>query len=377
MSMASRATELTADLVRIKSITYCERQAAEYIADFLAKLGFRAGVDEANNAIGELKGKGNGPRLLFLGHHDTVEEGDGSLWTYPPFAGTIADEAIWGRGACDEKGGIGAALAAIERLCSENPADLAGDILFMSTREETSDVSARGVMLPLREGIRADFCICLEPTELHLVLGQKGRVVIEVLTHGKSAHSGVPHEGINAINHMAAVLLELEQMDLPQIPPLGKGTQSVGVIKGGVRPNIVAEACFAQLDRRLVGGETTQSVHASLDAAISRVKQRVPSLRAEVSLRSPFYPSVIPEASPIVALMEQAIRASGLEVRKTYVDFHTDAEWIINEANIPAVIFGPGSIAHAHAANERVVVKDLAKAAEVYYRLMRSTLIIR
>lgn len=377
MELQNRATEITAELIKIKSITFDELNAAKYVEQFLRDLGFSVKIDESNNVIGELKGKNTGPRLMFLGHHDTVEEGNHSLWTHPPFSGEVFGNELWGRGAVDEKGGLGACLAAIEKIVQENPEGIHGDILIVSTREETSDIETRGIMKVLEKGIQADYCIVVEPTELNIVLGHKGRVVIEIITRGKTAHSSVPEEGINSINHMAHILVELEKMKLPYLAPLGQGTQSVGIIKGGERPNIVPDKCVIELDRRIIGGETPDSVYKEINEAIASVKSRIPQLDAESKIKLPFYPSYIEEDSPIVDIAKLTCKSLQIDSEILYADFHTDGEWIVNDANIPAIVLGPGSITMAHAVDERVDVRELGKAAEIYHSLIRHVLVDR
>lgn len=252
---------------------------------------------------------------------------------------------------------------------------LKGDVLFVSSREETSDVSTRGIMKVLEKGLKADYCVVLEPTELNIVLGHKGRVVFEITTYGQTAHSSVPEKGINAISHMGHILVELERMHLPNRPPLGQGTQSVGTIKGGIRPNIVPEKCSLEADRRIVGGETPETVYDELKGMLDRLREKVPQLKAEIKIKLPFYPSYIEEKEPIVAIARQACLESGQNSEIRYEVFHTDGEWVVNDAKIPAVILGPGSIDHAHAANERVPVEQLGKAAEIYYRILKNTVL--
>lgn len=375
MNLYERSTKIVADLIKIKSITFDEGNAAKYIAEFLKKLGFKVEVDKSNNVIGKFEGKGDGPTLFFLGHHDTVEEGDHSLWEYPPFLGEVIDGKLWGRGAVDEKGGIGACLAAVEKIVKENKDSLRGNILVVSTREETSDITTRGIMEVLRKGIVADYCVVVEPTELDIVLGHKGRLVVEITTFGKSAHSSVPQKGINAVNHMAHILVELEKMELPYRLPLGQGTQSVGVIKGGVRPNIVPEKCVIEIDRRIVGEETPDSVREEITNVLNSLKEKIPQLEVKIKMKDPFYPSYITEESPIVSITEKSCHSLGMKPRIYYEDFHTDGEWIVNNAKIPAIVLGPGSIKLAHAVNERVSVEELGKAAEIYYKIMENSIV--
>jgi len=205
-------------------------------------------------------------------------------------------------------------------------------------------------------------------------LGHKGRVVLEITTHGKTAHSSVPGQGINAINHMAAIILELEMMELPRRSPFGQGTQSIGIIKGGTLPNVVCDKCTIEIDRRIISEETLETVYAETNKIISSLSDKIPELKFEINIKSIFYPSYIKEDSAVVKLVKNACLESGLTNNICYALFHTDGEWIVNNAKIPAIVFGPGSVKLAHSINERVKISDLGKAAEVYYKILKSNL---
>ena len=368
-----RATQLTKEMVKIKSITFEEQEATRYLETFFLGLGFTVEVDEVNNVIAERKGSGGGKRIMFLGHHDTVEEGDLGLWTHPPFAAEISEGKLYGRGTADEKGGLACCMAAIEMLLAGNP-NPRGDILVISSREETSDLSTRGIVKILDRGIKADYCIVVEPTMMEIMLGHKGRIVLDIEAHGKSAHSSVPDQGINAINHMAHLIVELEQMILPSHPPLGQGTQSIGVISGGIRPNIVPASCKIQVDRRAISGETVESVKAETQAVIDRVAARIPGFKTTFSIRPPYLPSYIEPDSYVVKTAAHVLEKMGEPVVIGYMDGHTDGEWIVNDLQIPAIIFGPGDMKRAHAADEYIEVAQLGKATEAYYRLLQEEL---
>jgi len=374
MNLTERSTNIVRELIKIKSLTYQEKDAAEWVANFLVNLGFDTRIDSSNNVIGELKGKKSYPRILLLGHHDTVEEGNSSLWKYPPFSGHIVNGELWGRGAVDEKGGLGCALASIEKLIRDDHAQLYGDILFISTREETSEIATRGIKKILEQGIKADYCIVLEPTELGIVLGHKGRIVLEISTYGKAAHTGVPWKGVNAINHMAAIILELEKMSLPNRNPLGQGTQSIGIIKGGVRSNTVCDKCTIEMDRRIISEETPETVYNEISKTIASLSKKIPNLKYEINIKTAFYPSYIKNDAEIAKLAKISFKESGLSPNVYYATFHTDGEWIVNDAKIPAIVFGPGSIKLAHSIDERVSISDLGKAAEFYYRILKKNI---
>ncbi len=373
--LRERSVLLTQELVRIKSVTFHELECAQYIAEHFRSLGFETEIDDANNVIAERKGTGDGKRMLYLGHHDVVEEGDVTLWKHPPYEAVIEDGLIYGRGTNDEKGGIASCIAAVEKFLVDYGSAIKGDIVFVSCREETSDIETRGIMKILERGMQADFCVCLEPSRMNIVLGHKGRAVIDIVTHGKTAHGSVPEKGINAVMHMAYLLLEIEKLQLPYSEPLGQGTHCVGTIRGGLRPNIVPERCEVSIDRRIVGGETIESIAEQFNEAIAATKQRVPELVAEFKIRPPFYPSFILESEPIVAVAKKAAEIVGYRPQVTYFQGHTDAEWVVNDLKIPSIILGPGDMDTAHSAKEVVEIDQLEQAAKMYYEIMKMELL--
>ncbi len=372
--LQQRALELAQTMVRIPSVTFQEREAALYLLQQLQQLGFKTELDERNNVIARFRGKTAGKKLLFLGHHDTVEPGDVSLWEQPPFAGVVQNGLLYGRGSNDEKGGLASCLAALETFLAQQGDDFKGEILLVSTREETPDLQYRGIAKIPERRLTADYCICLEPSQMNILLGHKGRMVIELTTYGKPAHASLPQKGCNAVVHMVHLLTAVERMPLPYAPPLGYGTQSIGTITGGIRPNIVPECCHATIDRRVVGGETVESVQREFQRVITLVKQQIPALRAECNIQPPFYASYIEADSPLVRIAQKAALSVGYQPEVGYFPGHTDAEWTVNQLAIPTVILGPGDLATAHAANEVVPVCQLGQAAHMYYEILRQVL---
>lgn len=283
---------------------------------------------------------------------------------------------MYGRGTIDEKGGIAAMLAAIQTLLEENPQGISGDILFVSAREETLDIETRGILNVLRQRkLKADGCICVEPTGCKVILGQKGRCIVDIKTHGKATHGAAPECGINAIEHMDHYITEIAQLRLPERAPLGKGTQCIGIIKGGIRANMVAAECSISIDRRTVSGETLESVRADYEQAAQRVQARIPDFKAEISIRPPFYPALIDESEEIVCQVKQAFETLGYSYESGYIAGHSDSEWIINDAKIPTVTLGPGDIGVAHSANEYVPLDELTQCTELYYTVMKQMLV--
>ena len=227
----------------------------------------------------------------------------------------------------------------------------------------------------LNTGLNCDFGVVLEPTNLDVGLGHKGRVTAEFTTKGKAAHSSMPCKGVNAINHMAAVINEVNALQLPNRAPLGKGALNVGRIEGGVLPSIVPDSCSLLVDRRITEGETPESVLEEYQAVLNRLSQKISNFNGALKVLTTFYPSRIgPEEKIVQSLLEAIKEADYSESKTRYMDFHTDQEWLVNSAGIPCAILGPGKPEVAHTTNEFLSLWQLKKAARIYLNLIINTL---
>jgi acetylornithine deacetylase len=299
--------------------------------------------------------------LLFEAHQDTVPV-DGM--TTDPFAATIRDGRLYGRGACDVKAGIVAMFGAFRRLVMERPRNSAAVILAYTVDEEHTFL---GVQQLVNSGVKADFAVVAEPTSLNIVRAHKGLARWTLDTTGTACHSSTPERGVNAAYRMAKVLTAVEQYaERLQVsksdPLLGPPTLSVGMIQGGVSPNTVPDACRIFLDRRLLPGETAT---AAIDDLNHFLRCR-PEIDFPVhAVRTLACPPLIPTGGDeYVTRLGAAIGTHQIIA----VPFGTDAS-TIREAGIPAVVFGPGDIAQAHTKDEWVELAAIEKAAEVLWKL--------
>jgi acetylornithine deacetylase/succinyl-diaminopimelate desuccinylase family protein len=369
-----RAVEIAQDLIRIPSVTGSEDAVVAYLEEFLRARGFSVEIQPGANVVARLGHRGGRPSIILCGHHDVVPVGDLRNWTVDPFGGQIRDGQVWGRGAADAKGPLAAFLAAIDTLTREALPD-AAELIVVSVREETNDLAQRGIIHVLERGLRADVALVGEPTQLELCLGHRGRVDFAVETWGRTAHGSTPQHGVNAILHMTEVVRDLVAMRLPDRAPLGPGSQNVGVIRGGIQTNVVPDRCRIEVDRRITGGETPDSVRAEVEAVLAAVRRRVPGLEASVEVLVGYEPSVIPATDPLVELAAEVTAAvRGVAPRRYHMQAHTDQEWLVNLAGIPSLVLAPGDMALAHTPNEHAPVAELEAGAEIYTRLVRAVL---
>ncbi|HNX49926.1 MAG TPA: YgeY family selenium metabolism-linked hydrolase [Thermoanaerobaculaceae bacterium] len=349
----------------------CERVKAEY-----EKLGFdRVFFDTLGSVVAV---HGDGPFTVMLdGHIDCVGVGDPAAWAHDPFKGKLEDGKVWGRGAVDELPGIVCAAYGTKILKDRGwPAGLKV-VLVASVMEEDCDG------LPLmhlieKEGIRPDMVVLGEPTNLDVYRGHRGRMEIEVVTKGRSAHGAHCERGVNAIYKMSPVVKDIEALNprLKHDAFLGKGTVTVSFIDCKTPSlNAVPDECRIVLDRRLTVGETPDSALAEIralpsigDATVRVLPYDATSWRGLRAAQDKTYPTwVLPEPHPLVQGVAAAAEAVlGRRPAISRWTFSTNGVATAGRLGIPTVGFAPGREELSHTTDEWVAVTDLIQAAAVY-----------
>ncbi|MGB8170947.1 MAG: M20 family metallopeptidase [Chthoniobacteraceae bacterium] len=370
---ASPLLQTLASLVRINSINSSyeggpgEREIADWVRAFFEQRGMEVWEQEVfrdrPNVIARLPGRDSSRRVILEAHMDTVSVKGMSI---PPFEPRIADGRIYGRGSCDTKAGLAAMMHAVASIHEEGLQPPCEVWLAAVVDEE---FSYRGVV-KLCEGLTGDAALVAEPTGLRAVIVSKGVLRWRIIVRGKAAHSGKPHLGVNAITHMARVVLALEEDHLRLAarlhPLLGPATVNVGVIHGGVQVNCVPDNCAIEVDRRLLPGETVASVLDHYQSLLDALKAQHSTFDAEMEP-----PMLTDEALETAADSAPARLAStllaemGLDAALCGVPFGSDASKLSRQG-IPSLVFGPGSIDQAHAAVEFVDVAEVERAFEFY-----------
>jgi acetylornithine deacetylase ArgE len=378
----SSVLAIARDLVRIASInpmgrgiggpTVGEERLTAWLEAFLSRIGARcrrqAVSPGRDNLIAELSWPGSGRAILLEAHQDTVPV-DGM--TVPPFAAEVRDGRLYGRGACDVKGGMAAILAAMERLAAERPKGAASVVAAFTVDEESEFTGVRRLTGELPPG--AAFAVVAEPTRLEVVVAHKGVVRWRVRTRGRSCHSARPSEGVNAVYRMAPVLVALETYAAALAagsphPLLGSPTLSVGVIRGGISVNTVPGSCEIEVDRRLLPGEAAVS---AVEDCRRYLLDRLPGSDLEVEPAWITDPALdTPPDSPAALVCLAAVRKVLGRAEPVGVPYGTDASKL-SEAGLPSVVLGPGDIAQAHTVDEWIETAELERAVEVYAELVR------
>jgi len=412
--------KLLAELVSIPSVNPMgrPREGAEppeaRLTDYLERLLNRWGIpavrqtaepnrDNLLALIGGPSGDSHRPLILLEAHQDTVPV-DGM--TIPPFAAEIRQGRLYGRGACDVKGGMAAMLVAVARLHGESPKSMPSILLAFTVNEEYGFTGAQALAkswrgashadktqgvtegsdslprppkagsMPQTHARRPDYAIVAEPTELQVVVAHKGVVRWRCRARGRAAHSAVPSAGENAIYRMARALVAIERyaQDLAGTvtshPLCGPATLSVGTISGGVSVNTVPDACTIEVDRRLVPGEGPQTAQRHLVEYLQRETGLGPVLEHE----PPFMVGgALPDDlnGPLAKRLMAAAAEVAVRSTRSGVPYGTDAA-AFAAAGVPTVVFGPGCIAQAHTADEWIALEQVEKAAEIYYRFLKS-----
>jgi putative selenium metabolism hydrolase len=373
---AGYTAENLSKLVKIKSLSAQEGAVQKELIRQMQEAGFdEVRMDGLGNVIGRF---GNGKKLLAIdGHMDTVDVGNLNNWDFDPFSGEIKDGFVHGRGTVDQKGGP-AAFVTSGRILKELGFDKDMTIYFVgSVMEEDCDGLCWKYIVE-EEGIKPDFVISTEPTNLNIYRGQRGRMEIHVDFFGVSSHGSAPERGRNAIYMASKAALEIEKLNdrLKDDEFLGKGSVTISEFVSG-SPSLCAVSDYARLhlDRRLTWGETKESalkeIEALVDPAISKVSLLDYKEKAFTGLEygmEKYYPTwKIPEDHLVVKTGQKAFQK--LYDKKPITDkwtFSTNGVTINGIYGIPMIGFGPGNEVLAHAPNEKVPVNDLVVASAFY-----------
>jgi putative selenium metabolism hydrolase len=368
------------EIVAIPSMNSDIEAVGRRVGAEMEMLGFdKVYVDKYGSIVGKI---GNGPKiLLYDSHLDTVGIGDPAQWPWDPFQGKVENGMFYARGALDEKNSTpgmvyGLALARDLGLLDGFTAYFLGNI------EEWCDGIACQAFVEW-EGIRPDFVVIGEPTNMKVYRGHKGRIEMEVVSKGKSAHAASNHLGDNAIYKMLPVIEAIDKLGptLRSHEFLGQGKISVTRISS-VSPsdNAVPDECRIFVDRRVTFGDTRESVRAEIEALIPvqhkadfQVLDLVysePSHTGAVFTYDKYFPAwALAEDHPFVQAGVQTLQAlwpTADPFGQGKWDFSTNGNYWCGKLGIPGIGFGPGDEIYAHAVDEHVPLADVVEATKFY-----------
>lgn len=365
-------------LVRIPSITGDEAKIGAFVADICRGMGLSVEVLESApgrpNVVATWDSGVPGPSLLLNDHLDMIPPGPLEYWTHPPFAAEIADGRVYGRGTIDTKSGVTTLLMAVTAM-RRLQIPIRGKITLLFVCDEEVG-GAMGIQWFAKTGrLEADLAVVAEPTTMQIERATKGRMNIGITTRGVATHGARPWLGHNAIEDMAKVVLALselgERIKSKTHPLLGHGSLSTGIIQGGTVPNMVPNKCRIEVDRRLIPGDTQESVLEEFQSVLDRIGAETPGFDASMEqlLWWPGY--LVEEDEPIVRIAAGAFeKVMGRPPVITGKDAGTDASWINALAGIPVVMFSPGNGKNAMNADENVIIEDLVNATKVIAQIV-------
>ncbi len=381
---------LCQELVKQRSYSGEEQGVVKVLKENMEQMGFDSvTVDKYGNIIGCIKGSRPGPKILFDGHIDTVPVQDAGKWEHDPFAAEIVDDKIYGRGTSDMKGAVAAMTCAAANFAAATGKDFAGEIYVAGVVHEEcfEGVAARAISA----AVHPDYVVIGEASQLNLKIGQRGRAEIVVETFGKPCHSANPEKGINAVYKMAKVIEAIRTLEPTHHPVLGDGILELTDIKSAPYPgaSVVPEYCRATYDRRLLVGETKESVLAPINALLDKLMAEDPQLKVKASYAvgrekchtgneiegERFFPGwLYDEKDEFVQAVYGELKAMGYDPSITQYNFCTNGSHYAGEAGIKTFGLGPSRENLAHTINEYIEIDQLVKVCDCYGGVMKALL---
>jgi succinyl-diaminopimelate desuccinylase len=392
---------LAADLIRFPTINPpgdAYRPCAEYIAERLKKRSFGVEFIRAEgtpgdtdryprvNVVARFDGRTRGSTVHFNSHIDVVEAGDG--WTVDPFAGVIKDGRVYGRGACDMKGGLAASIIAVEAFMDINP-DFPGAIEISGTVDEESG-GFGGVAYLARKGYfskpKVDHVIIPEPLNKdRICLGHRGVWWAEIETKGEMAHGSMPFLGDCAVRHMGAVIgafedelfpaLDQKRTRMPVVPEgARRSTMNINAIHGGQTddysglpsPN-VPDSCRMVIDRRFLLEETLAEVKDEVVTVLDRLKGSRKKFDYSIRDIMEVLPLMTERDAPVASAIAEGIRqVFGREPEYVISPGTYDQKHVTRIGHLhDCIAYGPGILDLAHRPDEWVGITDMVESAKV------------
>lgn len=380
-----KLVKFTQDLVRIKSVFdpdvegANEKEAANFVFDFLKAEGFETYIEEVvpgrPNVIAFLKGEGPGKTLLFEGHTDVVTAGDADAWTYDPFGAEIVGDRMYGRGTCDTKGNLAAAIFAAKAIKDSGVAFKGKILLCIPCDEE-------GMMIGIKDFIKkgwaknVDAAVICEPEENHICIFQKGAMRAVVRVYGKQSHGAMPLTGINPNWRLAKIICELEKLEQSEKERLGcheylkwpsiTPTVIASPAEGEAQINVVPGEAYMTLDIRTVPGQDHQTLKQQILDIYDKLAKEDPDFKATLEIIEERPWTETPKDATITKCVYRAVK----EVTKEEpvwqgVPGATDGTFLHLEG-IPTIVIGAGDTYIPHHVDEYVEISQLIETTKIY-----------
>jgi len=386
-------------LIRIPSITGSEERVAAWAADALGELGMSVEVVRPDPAeirsdaawpgeemprtslpvvIARAAATGDGPRVILSGHLDVVPPGDPATWTADPWGAEIRDGRLYGRGACDMKGGVASMLGAVRALRSSGDLDrLRGELMVVLVPSEED--GGQGTLAAIRAGATGDLAIITEPSGLDVVVAHAGAITFRLTVPGRAAHASQRREGVSALDKLFVLTRALEVDEArrnasetdPLMTALGLPYPTIiGIVQGGEWASTVLDRVTADGRYGVRLGQSAGDAEAELRAAVASACAADDFLRehpATVEITGGRFGSArVPSDHPLpVGLADVAEAVTGRRPELLGEPYGADMQMFVNVGETPCVIFGPGDVRVAHSADEFVPLDEVEACARV------------
>jgi succinyl-diaminopimelate desuccinylase len=374
------------DLVRFPSVYRPEEadgneeRVARFLADYLEGEGFEVHMEEISpgrpNVWAVWEGERPGKTLLLEAHTDVVTEGRAEDWSHPPFGAERVGDLIYGRGACDTKGNLAAAVMAV-RAIRDSGVPFSGKLILCHPVDEEGMMAGIKGFIERGHAEGVDGAIICEPEENQLCVKQKGALRVEVTVRGRMAHGAMPGSGVNPLTRAARFVVAVEELEREEIERHGEDpflgypsltpTILMGPDYGEPQINVIPASAYVALDIRTIPGQSHEDLVGRLEECISRLESQDPDFDADLEVIEERPWTETPSDESLVRAMAAAYRdLTGEEPRYNGVPGATDGTFLNKWANIPIVTTGAGDREIPHHKDEWVSVAELFTTCRLY-----------
>jgi succinyl-diaminopimelate desuccinylase len=377
---------LAQELVRIPSVYRPEEadgneaRVARFVADYLERTGFEVSVEEVMpgrpNVWAVWEGDRTGKTLLFEAHTDVVTEGRAEDWDHPPFGAERDRGRIYGRGACDTKGNLAAAVGAV-RAVKDSGVPFPGSLILCHPVDEEGMMTGIKAFIERGHADGVDAAVICEPEENQLCIKQKGALRVEVTLRGTMAHGAMPQSGVNPVTRAARFVVAVEELEGEEIERHGEDpflgypsltpTILMGPGSGEPQVNVIPASAYVALDIRTVPDQSHRDLIERLEDIIARLASEDPDFDATLEVIEERPPTETPKDEQLVGAMERAYEhLTGQEPFYNGVPGATDGTFLHAWAGIPIVTTGAGDREIPHQADEWVDEEELFTTCKLY-----------
>ena len=377
---------LVQELVRIPSVYRPgraggnEERVAGFVADYLERAGFEVHVEEAAPGRPSVwavwEGGGAGKTLLFEAHTDVVTEGRAGDWEHAPFAAERVGDRIYGRGTCDTKGNLAAAVVAVKAI-KDSGVPFPGRLVLCHPVDEEGMMAGIKSFIERGHAGKVDGAVICEPEENQLCIKQKGALRVAVTFRGRMAHGAMPRSGVNPVTRAARFVVAVEELEWEEMERHGEDpflgfpsltpTILMGPDCGEPQINVIPASAYAALDIRTVPAQSHKELVGRIEQRLSTLGSEDPDFDADLEVIEERPPTETPMEDPLVRAMSAAYRElTGDEPRYNGVPGATDGTYLSTWAGVPIVTTGAGEREIPHHRDEWVSVDELLTTCKLY-----------